>query len=93
MIGVFAVSGLARITRHTSVPLRTVDIKDDEIGCVVRNRPKRGISAAHDVDLRVAGPFERVFDQGSDVLLIFNHEDPGHPTHRPPAYGAGVSCV
>jgi hypothetical protein len=35
-----------------------------------------------DVDLGVARPFERVLDQGSDVLLIFNHENTGHPTHR-----------
>jgi phage head maturation protease len=41
--------------------------------------------------MRVAGAFERVLDQRSDILLVFNHEDPGHPSHRLPAYGSPVS--
>jgi hypothetical protein len=70
---------------------RAIVVHADTIGCMVRDRSKGGISAAHDVNLCVAGPFERVLDQRSDILLIFNHEDPGHPTHRPTAYGVGVS--
>jgi hypothetical protein len=49
---------------------------------MVRHRPKRGIPAAGDVDLGITGPFERVLDQGSDILLVFNHEDPRHPMHH-----------
>ena len=59
-----------------------IDIENDEIGCRLPDRPERGISAAHDVHLGVPRSFERVFDQRSDILLIFNHEDTGDPTHR-----------
>ncbi|HXH34348.1 MAG TPA: hypothetical protein VNJ54_08045, partial [Plantibacter sp.] len=70
---------------------REIHIEDDEIGCVVRDRPERGISAAHYFDDRVAGAFERMLDQSSDILLVFNYEDTGHPTHRLTAYAVKMS--
>ncbi len=57
-----------------------IEIENDEVGRFLGDRLQRGVAAVDDVGFGVAGPFERMFDESRDVLLVFDDQYPvsGH---------------
>jgi hypothetical protein len=90
MIGMLAVAGRLRTMRQTSVPLSTgrLEVEDDDVGRLLRYRAQRRVAAGDDVDLTVAGAFERVLDEPGDIVPVLDDQDARErfaPAFRPSA--------
>jgi hypothetical protein len=60
---------------------RQIQIEDDEIGRLLVDGPEGHVTARHNLDDAVSGPFQRMLDQARDVLFIFDDEHARRTAH------------
>ena len=61
---------------------RQVQVQDDDVGRLLRNRAERGVSARNDLNLSVPCPLQRVFDEPGNIVLVLDDEDARRPVHH-----------